>query len=365
MVDQEEAKRVSPIRIIFLILLRILLIVLLAAALLVAWLTFTEYRPADGELLPVQGSASKTLHAGDTITVMSWNVGYGALGDNADFFMDGGTMVKTADAERIAQNLTGILSYIDEVSPDLLILQEVDRDAARSCGINEETILSGALSDYQSTFATNYKAAFVPYPIPPLGRVDAGLLCFSAYPIRYAERLQLPIPFKWPVRIVNLKRCLDVNRIPIEDRNKALVLIDLHLEAYDRGEGKIAQTNRLREVLEQEAAGGNYVIAGGDFNQIFSSANDGTYAVRDGLWAPGVIDVGEFGDDWQFVMDSRVPSCRSLDQVYVGADTSDFQYYLIDGFIVSGNIRIESAETRNCGFVCTDHNPVVMTVTLE
>jgi len=45
------------------------------------------------------------------------------------------------------------------------------------------------------------------------------------------------------------------------------VLVNLHLEAYDSGEGKIAQTKLLVEFLEQEYAKGNYVIAGGDFNQ--------------------------------------------------------------------------------------------------
>ena len=59
-----------------------------------------------------------------------------------------------------------------------------------------------------------------------------------------------------------------------------------------------------------------------------------------------------------------MPSCRSLDQPLVGADPADFQYYVIDGFIVSGNIQIESAETLDLGFVNTDHNPVMMEVTL-
>ena len=50
--------------------------------------------------------------------------------------------------------------------------------------------------------------------------------------------MQLPCPFSWPTRIANLKRCLLVERIPIADSDKELVLVNLHLEAYDDGEGK-------------------------------------------------------------------------------------------------------------------------------
>ena len=141
--------------------------------------------------------------------------------------------------------------------------------------------------------------------------------------------------------------------------------MNLHLEAYDSGEGKIAQTNMLRQVLQAEVDAGNYVIAGGDFNQVFSNTDTSAYPVYDGLWQPGSIDVAEFGDDFTFITDSSVPTCRSLDKVYLGADKDSFQYYIIDGFIVSGNITIDSCKTQDLGFVCSDHNPVVLEVSLK
>ena len=57
--------------------------------------------------------------------------------------------------------------------------------------------------------------------------------------------------------------------MPLEGTDKELVLINFHLEAYDSGEGKIAQSKMLAEKLESEYQQGNYVIAGGDFNQTF------------------------------------------------------------------------------------------------
>ena len=64
-------------------------------------------------------------------------------------------------------------------------------------------------------------------------------------------------------------------------------------------------------------------------------------------------------------MDPRVPTCRSLDRPYAGADPDDFQYYVIDGFIVSGNVSVERLETLDQGFVSSDHNPVLLQVTLK
>ena len=143
------------------------------------------------------------------------------------------------------------------------------------------------------------------------------------------------------------------------------MLFNLHLEAYDDGEGKAAQTEMLAELLEAEAQKGNYVIAGGDFNQIFSNADTDAYPIREGMWEAGELDVDQFDGDWQFIMDGKTPSCRSLDQKYEGADKENFQYYLIDGFIVSGNIKVSSAATRDKEFKVSDHNPVVMDLELK
>ena len=50
---------------------------------------------------------------------------------------------------------------------------------------------------------------------------------------------------------------------------------------------------------------------------------------------------------------------------YQGADPENFQYYVIDGFIVSSNVQVRSCETKDMGFVCTDHNPVLLECVLK
>ena len=342
----------------------ILALVLAVAAVGLLVLTIAEYRPAERETVAASGQAAGVLRAGDTVRVLSWNLGYGALGDNADFFMDGGTMVQTADADRVRRNLAEIGSTLTAEAPDLALLQETDLNSDRSHRVNQQTALADAFPGYASLFAYNYNALYVPYPLPPIGHVESGLVTFSRYAVAEGTRVQLPCPFSWPIRLANLKRCLLVIRVPVEGSGRELVAVNLHLEAYDDGSGKAAQTAMLAEFLKAELDKGNYVIVGGDFNQIFSNVDMSQWPVRQGMWAPGEIDVNAFDPRLSLLMDARVPTCRSLDQPYAGADHSQFQYYLIDGFIVSDNLRVDGLETLSLDFSASDHNPVRLTVTL-
>lgn len=343
----------------------IVLVVVIAFVSLVAYLSMTEFKPQDKESLEIKGKASRVLNQNDSITLMTWNCGYGALGDNADFFMDGGHSVNTADKARVKENISGLQKEIDSVNPDIVFLQEVDTDSDRSHHINEVEQFTSHETDMQSTFAYNFKVGFIPYPLPPIGKVNSGILTMSSYNLKDSVRYQLPCPFKWPVRLANLKRCVMVDRIPLAGSDKYLVIANLHLEAYDDGEGKVAQTAMLKDILEKEYEKGNYVIAGGDFNQTFSNVDDSAYPPQKGKWASGEIDISTFDKGWQFHMDASTPTCRSLDQPLKGADKKTFQYYVIDGFITSPNIKVSSCKTQDVGFKNTDHNPSVIQFSMK
>ena len=344
---------------------KLLLCILVLSAGFVGFLSLTEYKPQERETIPVTGNAADSPSEGESFTVAAWNIGYGALGDNADFFMDGGSMVKTADKARVEQNISGILDEIETMKPDILFLQEVDVSSMRSEMVDEYVRFWKQLDEYDGSFANNFKVAFLPYPFPPIGKVDSGIATFSSFIVSSSVRVQLPVPFTWPMRMANLKRCLLVSRVPISGSDRELVLVNLHLEAYDNGEGKREQTKMLAALLAAESAKGNYVIAGGDFNQIFSTTDGSAFPVQAGNWAANDIDVTQFKGDWQFLMDEEVPSCRSLCKPYADADKDTFQYYVIDGFIVSGNLKVETFAAQDLGFVSSDHNPLLLRVTMQ
>lgn len=347
----------------FLLSLGIVLGVLLLCGVgLFTWLILREYRPAAVELLPVETVGGTALEATE-FTVLSWNIGYCGLGAESDFFMDGGSMVRPASEAVVAQHLEGIRKRLLELNPDFILLQEVDTDSKRSYGVDEATSLREALGR-NSAFALNFSCDYVPYPLPPIGKVHSGLLSFSVCGIRQAERISLPCPFSWPISAANLKRCLLVSRIPVAGTERELVLVNLHLEAYDDGAGKLAQSRQLREFMEQEYAKGNYVIAGGDWNQIFPDTEARWENTHPELWLPGILDPSELAEGWRYVWDASVPSCRLLNQAYDPEDKENTQYYGIDGFLVSPNLNVLSVRTLEEGFANSDHNPVLLGVTI-
>ena len=356
--------------------LGIILAVIVAAALaLFIFLAVDEYRPEETENLEISGDGTRTVEKGSSIRLLSWNLGYGALGDDADYFMDGGTKVYTDNKKRVYENLDYDLSVIEEAGADIVCVQEIDRNSSRSWHIDEFEYFTQNTSlpalSAQSIFALNYKVAYIPLPVPPMGKIYGGISLFSDYEIEEAQRISLPCPFDWPYRILNLKRCLEVTRFPVEGSDKQLVVINLHLEAFDNGEGKAAQTLVLKEVLDAEVSKGNYVIAVGDFNQTFGGTDTANFPAvgKEGdFWMPGLIDENEFGEEFSLYQDEKVASGRSLDRALTEADStlpSDFQYYIIDGMIVSDNIEVEDFFVEDHGFYSSDHNPMIIDFKLK
>lgn len=336
-------------------------LVLLAAAGLVGYLSLTEYKPAPVKALSVTEAALKEEPAiGDLLTVVSFNTGYAGLDRTQDFFMDGGKNVRPGSEQEVRENLSHMLGVLDGFDAQIVLLQEVDEDSARSYGINQKEYYRRGLA-MNAAMAYNYQCAFVPFPWPPIGRVSSGLVTLTELNVQSAERISLPVPFDWPVRAANLKRCLLVERVPVKDTDKELVIINLHLEAYDDGEGKLAQTRQLVELLQAEVDAGNYVIAGGDFNQTFPDAPAMSAVEPDG-WQPGLMS--ELPEGLRYVYDAANPTCRSLSKPYTG-DRNATQFYVIDGFILSDNLKVNHVETVDLNFLSSDHNPVLLQVTLQ
>ncbi|MDR2252296.1 MAG: hypothetical protein LBD97_00290 [Bifidobacteriaceae bacterium] len=320
--------------------------------------TVTEYRPSATQELELRGAATRSAPApGAEITLISFNIGYGGLGEDQDFFMDGGDMVRPGAKADVEANMDGIVAFLQANPADAYLLQEVDSDSLRSYGIDEVTRLRDVLGG-QAAYAMNFKSIFTPYPWPPIGKVTSGLVTDTTFPVASAERISLPVPFTWPVRMFNLKRCLLVSRVPLEGVGKELVLINLHLEAYESGEGRAAQMEQLTELMLGEYARGNYVIAGGDFNQSLPGAD---YPLVDDTWTPGQFDAAAFPNGWTVAHDADHPTSRLNDAPWTGSG----QLFGIDGFIASPNVDVTEVLTMDQGFEFSDHNPVRLKAVLK
>lgn len=346
-------------------LLIIIIILAVAAGGGLIYLTVTEYKPEDTESIENYGTATRQLTPGDTLSVLTYNIGYGANDAQHDFFMDGGKTVTTESVDNINSNMEGISSVIYAANADVNFLQEVDIDSKRSYGVDEASLLASAFPESKYAFANNFRCNYIPYPFPStIGRVDSGIMIISPFDTESTERVSLSNSFEWPISTCQLKRCLLVERVPLTDSTKKLVLVNLHLEAYDNGEGKITQYRELCDFIKLEYAKGNYVIAGGDFNATLPSVNSDLYPLKlTDNFEPASISTDMLQTGWKYCTDDSTPSSRLLNEPY-DPESENTQYYVIDGFICSPNVLVEDVLTIDTGFEYSDHNPVVAKFTL-
>jgi exonuclease III len=146
------------------------------------------------------------------------------------------------------------------------------------------------------------------------------------------------------------------------------VLIDTHNEAFDEG-GNIrkAQMESLREFVLNEYNSGNYVIAGGDWNQYppdfkpaFSS--DKVFTGKFGDFNLTGIESDYMPQEWKWLYDPSAPTFRTLVSAYDPATTPTS---VCDIFVVSPNIETVSVKCHHLGFASSDHNPVIVQVRLR
>lgn len=353
--------------------------VLVLAVGFIVTLQIFEYRPADIETLEVSenlGDIPTDRVALETeIKILTFNTGYASLSATEDFVMDGGKKGRMDSQEEVEANILGISQILTAAAADVYLLQEVDVDSDRSYNTRQYDTYSDLLG-MPSTLGYNYRCLFVPFPFQigqMMGAVDSGIMTATGFFVSSAERYQLPGSFSWPLRLANLKRCMTVTKLAISGSDKFLVIVNVHLSAYDDGTMRIHEMEALRDLALQEYADGNYVVIGGDFNQTFPDGmigDDYKYPLKDpNYWEAFEMDAQWVYDNgWSFGVDTGVdhPTCRLLNQPYDSLHRENNQYYMIDGFIVSPNVEIVgSAQVINQDFLYSDHNPVTVTIILS
>lgn len=356
---------------ILVIFAKVVLGILIIMLLFVITLTVFEYRPKKIEEVTIDNNQSSLVKLDETYQALTFNIGYSGLGKDEDFVMDGGKKGRADSKDVVLNYFTGIKSILSDYPSDFYFLQEVDLKSRRSYQVNQvEGIKKSLGNSFSSQFAYNFKAIFVPFPVSLtdyMGPVQSGIQTLTSYRVRTSERHQFPGSFSWPLRVANLKRTMMVSYLDIEDSDKKLVLVNLHMSAYDSdGSLRDQEMHYLATFLEAEQKIGNYVIVGGDFNQTFPEA-DGRYPVASDLYQAYTIEKDFLPEGYRFEIDLEKPTCRLLNQPYL-KDTEGTNYYLIDGYIVSNNIeliKIDSqanarAMTLDYEFIYSDHNPVII-----
>ena len=339
----------------------------------VIYLSATYYRIEDNLSLTIDFNKTKLLELNKNYKITTYNIGFGAYSQDFSFFMDSGTMKdgtkvsgtgsRAKDKNTVLTNTNGAIETIKSTDADFMFFQEVDTSSHRSYFVNQYNMLTQSFTEYSSSYASNFHSGYLFYPITnPHGSVQSGLATFSKYKIENAVRKSFPIDEGFFSKFFDLDRCFVVNRLKIENTEKELVLINLHMSAYDEG-GLIRakQLELLNNYVETEYEKGNYVIAGGDWNHdIANSLN--TFPTEQEIpdWV-NVITEDDIPKNFTFATTNKVPTCRSTDMAY---EKGVNYTVVIDGFLISNNIEIVTSTNIDTDFAYSDHNPATLTFKL-
>jgi endonuclease/exonuclease/phosphatase family metal-dependent hydrolase len=327
----------------------------------------TKFKPAPVEAVEVQSSKSnpqsESILADSSFSFMIWNVGYGGLGKEVDFFYDGGKMV-TSPKEHVLKNNEGMKKFFAEnTDVDFIMLQEVDRRSKRSWKIDQAEQFANVLPEHNYAFTPNYQVEYLPFPFTnPIGKVYGGLQTLSKFTPAETKRIALPGISDFPRKLFYLERCLLMQRYKLAN-GKDLLVINTHFEAYDDGSVKKEQMALTKKILEEEYAKGNYVVLGGDWNIAPPSFNVHTWEKEpedDQLYLKN--NDPNYVTGWNYAYDSTTATNRKNKYSFDAAKTFTT---VIDYYFTSPNIEVEEVKGVDMGFDFSDHQPVKMKIKLK
>jgi len=326
------------------------------------YMTFSAYRPAPVEKLALKGNPNTPSLTKNELTFFSWNIGYGGLGSHMDFFYEGGTRVRP-ELDEFRHYFQGIRKTIhDHCGADFIYIQEADSLAKRSYATDEPEDIAKELPGYCYAYARNYDCSFVPVPVlHPMGNVISGIATYSGFRPDTVERIAFGSRFSWPKQLFLLQRCFLLLRFHLQG-GRDLVVVNTHNSTFDQdGSLRKLELKKLNSILQQEYRKGNFVIAGGDWNNNPPGFSPSAITSGDKTKVIEPPVPPDFLKGWKFVFDPDQPTNRDVNAPYHKGTTATT---IIDFFVISPNVELNQVKTITVAFQFTDHQPVLMKVRL-
>lgn len=322
-----------------------------------------NYTPPMSDTLKITEGRKSFLFPDQNISIISWNIGYCGLGKEMDFFYEGGKKMRPNKDlyKSYINSVFNIVSAMDSV--DFVLLQEVDFNSHRTYRNHQDSTFLKAFPTYSSVQAVNYDVPFVPFPLfNPMGRVYSGMMSFSRFIPEWGQRVSYPGSYSWPMSVFFLDRCFIIMRFDLEN-GKDLYVINTHNSAYsDAGDIRLVELYFLRSYVLDLYSRGHYVIAGGDWNQNPPGFDSTAIITGDKVRSVGTSVTSDFlPAGWKWVYDPTLPTNRDVNIPYAKGQTTTT---IIDYYLCSPNVVVNSMKTIDMGFTHSDHNPVYFNFSL-
>ena len=216
--------------------------------------------------------------AKEFIKIMTWNIRFGA-GDLPWFGDSCGDRV-IISAKDVEMNLARIAEKINEIEPDILIVNEIDIESKRTAYINQVKYLLNHTYFNYAAYASAWKSQFI--PSDGLGRMEKGNAIFSHWKIKDIKRIKLPLRGDQDdlTTYFYLRKNVLKARIDFPGLDN-LYILATHLSAFSTDDTKQKQVIRFMEVMKEINSSGDYIIAGGDFNLLPPGSDSTDFCMED------------------------------------------------------------------------------------
>lgn len=216
--------------------------------------------------------------APDTLTIMTWNIRFGA--GRLPWFGDAcGSRVILTEKE-VKAHLRLIAEKINEIRPDILFLQEVDIQSKRTAYIDEMQWLLDHTGLNYGAFASIWHAQFI--PSDGLGRMNLGTAILSRWPLKNARRIALPLRSDQDAltQMFYLRRCIVKARVVLPGLEK-LYALGVHTAAFSTDNTKQKHIERFLQELNTLDDAGIPFVAGGDLNTLPPGSDSTDFCLED------------------------------------------------------------------------------------
>lgn len=345
------------------LIIAILFLIILGIGFL-SWVQYFRYYPRQVSSLFAQNKIEKSIEIGDSLGILMWNISYGGMPSEMDFFYSGGDKIQLNE-RKSKENFQNILDKITEYrdSTDVFLFQKIDTVSTRSYHKNQYFEIQNKLPEYESSFCLNFSVPYIPVPLnDPIGAVHSGLLSMSKFGMNEYQRISLnDKEYFWPKKLFTAQKCIQL--LSTDVGNKKLHVLHVHLNSYDfQGEIRLAQLAQVERIADSLFQRGDYVVIAGGWNM--SPPGFQKYKIRYGYKAKPAfpeIDSSVYFENWKFEYNPIFPTSRSLAEEYRhGAINTSIK----DFFICSPNVTILKVNTDHNEFKWSDHHAVYLRILL-
>lgn len=327
-----------------------------------SWLQYHRFSPKQVSSILIENKSDKTLNIGDSLGILLWNLSYGGMPAEMDFFYSGGNRIKLNEKKSI-ENFQNILDEMEKYqdSTDIFLLHKVDTSSSRSYQKNQFQEIQNIFPDREVSLCMNYSVPYIPVPLnDPIGTVHSGMMNISNYASFQQLRISLnDKEYSWPKKLFTTQKCISMASYSIGER--ALYILNVHLNSYDnQGEIRLAQLAQIEKLADSLYKKGNLVVIAGGWNM--SPPGFKKYRISYGYKAKPAfpeIDSSVYFKNWKFEYNPTLPTSRNLTEYYRhGAINTNIK----DFFICSPNVTVLMVHTVNQQFEYSDHHPIYLRI---